>query len=232
MRSRHVQKKQPPHPTPAKKNTPQKLNFSDFFFRFNLKKNSLWVLHGPCISSNMWVVFWKLSGFHLSLKKKPSPYSAGSQRTSLIFWEKKSFGLGVLQQPDTVGGHSARPEAFAGVKLEIIMFLSTHTSVSSTKTEMEEVWGRGLKKDPDYFDRKFNVASHMGHIRSVFYSFLLCVCVSFKVRLPVHLKVCKADDMCSHHKVCVYLCFIFFSWGGRREARAFREGGVCVCVSV
>lgn len=77
------------NPPPPQKDTPQKLNFSDFFFRFNLKKNFLWVLHGPCISSNMWVVFWKLSGFHLSLEKKPSPYSAGSQRTSLLFWEKK-----------------------------------------------------------------------------------------------------------------------------------------------
>lgn len=33
------------------------------------------------------------------------------------------------------------------------------------------------KKNQDNFDRKFNVASHMGHISSVLYSFCLCVCV-------------------------------------------------------
>lgn len=79
--------------------------------------------------------------------------------------------------------------------------------------------------------RKFNMASHMGHISSILYSFCSCVCVNFKVRVPVHLKVCKASDMCSPHKVCVS---VFHLWGveGWRlgEQWVFGKGGVCVCV--
>lgn len=44
---------------------------------------------------------------------------------------------------------------------------------------------KGEKKDK--FDRKFNVASHMGHIKYILYSFCLClhVCVSrFQSKSP------------------------------------------------
>lgn len=78
------------------------------------------------------------------------------------------------------------------------------------------------------------MASHMGHISSVLYSFCLCVCVfvNFKVKVLVHLKVCKAGDMCSHHKVCVYLCFIFGE-GGEQDGGCLEKAecvSMCVCV--
>ena len=46
----------------------------------------------------------------------------------------------------------------------------------------------------------------------------------------MRLKVCKAGDMCSHHKVGVYLCFIFT--GGVVAKRMRVCVGVCVCVCV
>lgn len=74
-------------------------------------------------------------------------------------------------------------------------------------------WGGGV----DNVDRKFNVASHMGHVSCVLF-------VNFKVRALLHMKVCKAGDMCSHHKVGVYLCFIFRG-GGREVGVARRRTG-------
>lgn len=86
----------------------------------------------------------------------------------------------------------------------------------------------GRKKKKNH--RKFNVASHMGHISSILYSCCLCVCVNFKVRVLVHLKVCEAGDMCSHHKVCVYLCFIYRGGGGKENNGCLvRVECVCVC---
>lgn len=108
----------------------------------------------------------------LSSSNKKPPNIAGSQTTSML---KRKV---LLREPC-----NRRVAVYTAESGVIAVLLDRKERIPASSTKMETGEERGGEKDN--FDRKFNVASHMGHISSVLYSFCLCVCVrEFQSKSP------------------------------------------------